>query len=344
VPSSNTVACDTTPTQFQIFGTTQESLPKNSETYEGRTAEEWNDIYLKSCEDLANKLLEVRAMRANQQINVDSVSTANSAKAGLDKSCAKSNQQKMIDTSTTTDLVQAKLNFGKSKSDTQTEFVKTVDKSFVEQEHGECETTVLDFSGCKGPFMLPYEFRAKEIDEHQQEESIAEPSSVEEERRHEETEDPEKKEDMTFENLKAEQENVQMKSTRGKDVVIDDNAPPKMIRTKDPEVGVSNVSEIKTKSARRSKPTDKQLFSRRINNCWTHILHARPITCLVGLEIISILGPLLDMEVMNAGEVNHMYGSRILQKSRHIGAMHLLCIRNFLRGAVITGSHIIQSQ
>jgi hypothetical protein len=123
--------------------------------------------------------------------------------------------------------------------------------------------------------MLPYEFRAKEIDEHQQEESIAEPSSVEEERRHEETEDPEKKEDMTFENLKAEQENVQMKSTRGKDVVIDDNAPPKMIRTKDPEVGVSNVSERKTKSARRSKPTVKQLLdtytTRKANNVFSRL-------------------------------------------------------------------------
>jgi hypothetical protein len=63
----------------------------------------------------------------------------------------------MIGTSATTDLVQAQLNFGKAKSDTHAEFVNLVDTSFVEQEHSECETMVLDFSGCKEAFMLPYE-------------------------------------------------------------------------------------------------------------------------------------------------------------------------------------------
>jgi hypothetical protein len=58
---------------------------------------------------------------------------------------------------------------GKAKSDTKVEFVKLGDTSFVDKEHDRCETTILDFSGCKGPFMLPYEFRAKEIDEHRQE-------------------------------------------------------------------------------------------------------------------------------------------------------------------------------
>jgi hypothetical protein len=38
---------------------------------------------------------------------------------------------------------------------------------------------MLDFSECKGAFMLPYEFRAKEIDEHRQEENIAELSLAE---------------------------------------------------------------------------------------------------------------------------------------------------------------------
>jgi hypothetical protein len=106
----------------------------------------------------------------------------------------------MIATSATTDLVQAELNLGKAKSDAHAEFVNPVDTSFVEQEHGECETAVLDFSSCEGAFMLPYEFRAKEIDEDQQKENIAKPSSVEEEHQSEEAHDQKKKEDKTLEN------------------------------------------------------------------------------------------------------------------------------------------------
>jgi hypothetical protein len=159
VPSSNTVAYDTPPKQLQNFGNTQVSLPKNTERFEGRSSEEWADLYRKSCEDLAKKLVEVRSMVANQQKKVDLVSMANSSKARLDNTCAES-KQKMVDTSSSTDLVQVELNLSKAKSDTHTEFVNPVDTSFVEQE-----TMVLDFSGCKGAFMLPHEFRAKEIDE-----------------------------------------------------------------------------------------------------------------------------------------------------------------------------------
>ena len=46
----------------------------------------------------------------------------------------------MINKCIATDLVEAELNLGKSKSDTHAEFL------------------------CKGTYMLPYEFRAKEID------------------------------------------------------------------------------------------------------------------------------------------------------------------------------------
>jgi hypothetical protein len=74
----------------------------------------------------------------------------------------------MVDTSATTDLVQDELNLGKAKSDTHAEFVNPIDTSFVEQEYGECEIAVLDFSGCKGAYMLLYKFCAKEIDEHPQ--------------------------------------------------------------------------------------------------------------------------------------------------------------------------------
>jgi hypothetical protein len=80
-------------------------------------------------------------------------------------------------------------------SDTHTEFFNPVDTNFVEQE-----TTVLDFSGCKGAFMLPSEFRAKEIDEIPQNENIAKPSLVEKEHQIEEAQNPENKEDKKPEN------------------------------------------------------------------------------------------------------------------------------------------------
>jgi hypothetical protein len=144
---------------LQNFGNTQVSLPKNIERSEGQSSKNW-------AEDLVEKVLEAIAMRANQGKKVDSISTVNSAKVGFDNTCAESNKEMMIDTSAMTDLAQAELNLGKAKSDTHAEFVNPVDTSFVEQEHGECETMVLDFSRCKGAFMLAYEFRAKEIDVH----------------------------------------------------------------------------------------------------------------------------------------------------------------------------------
>ena len=56
----------------------------------------------------------------------------------------------MVNTCVAADLVEAELNLGRDKSDTHAKFL------------------------CKGTYMLPYEFRAKEIDEHPQEENIAE--------------------------------------------------------------------------------------------------------------------------------------------------------------------------
>jgi hypothetical protein len=128
-----------TPKQLQNFGNTQLSLLKNTERFEGRTSEECADLYLKSYENLAKKIVEVRAMGANHQKKVDSVSTVNLVKAGLDNTHVDSNQQKMADMLAMTDLVRAELNLGKAKSDTHAEFVNPVDTSFVEKEYGECD-------------------------------------------------------------------------------------------------------------------------------------------------------------------------------------------------------------
>jgi hypothetical protein len=86
VASSDTVACDTSPKKLQKFGNTQVSLPKNIERSEGQSSKEW-------AEDLAKEVLEAIAMRANQRKKLDSISTAISAKAGLNNKCGESNQQ-----------------------------------------------------------------------------------------------------------------------------------------------------------------------------------------------------------------------------------------------------------
>ena len=44
------------------------------------------------------------------------------------------------------------------------------------------------------------------------------------------------------------------------------------------------------------------------------------------------------------GKEVRMTISRILQWSRHIGVVHLLCIRSFLHGGLILGRHILQGQ
>ena len=84
-------------------------------------------------------------------------------------------------------MINSVIEKAESKS-TCAESMESKEASFVEQEHGECETTVLDFSGCKGVYLLPYEFRAKEIDDSQEQENIAEQCSVDKEHQSEEAE------------------------------------------------------------------------------------------------------------------------------------------------------------
>jgi len=122
------------------------------------------------------------ALRVNKEKKIDSACTINSVieKAESNATCAESTDSK--------------------------------EASFIEQEHGKLsERTVLNFSGCKGAYMLPYEFRAKEIDEHQEQENIAEQSSVDKEHQSEEARDPEKEEEKALENhTKVEQSIVQI--------------------------------------------------------------------------------------------------------------------------------------
>jgi hypothetical protein len=264
----------------------------------------------------------------------------------------------MIDMSVTTDLVEGKY-LGKAKSDTHTEFVNPIDTSFVEQEHGERETTVLDFFGCKGAFMPPSEFRAKEIDEHPKEENIAEPSLAEDEHLSEETQDPENKEDKKMENHQQAEEGIvqvvqrpcspnvidfdnkkilirsdHTESTKGKNVVIDINFAPRMIKLKNLELGVQKVNERKSKSAKKSKPIVKQLLDKYT-------------LCKANKVFSRLGGAKLHRSPSRPGGTNIGEETRLISTAifcRQIGAIHLLYIHSFLRGALITGSHILQGQ
>ena len=84
-----------------------------------------------------------------------------------------SHGEKMNDSeSMVTSVVEAELD------STCAESTESKEASFIDQEHGMAsKTAVIDFSGCKGVYMLPYEFCAKGIDEHQVE-SISKQSSV----------------------------------------------------------------------------------------------------------------------------------------------------------------------
>jgi hypothetical protein len=82
---------------------------------------------------------------------------------------------------------------GKAESkSTCAESNESKEASFIQQEHGKLsKTAMLDFSGCKGAYLLPYEFCAKEVDDHQGHKNIAEQCSVDREHQSEESQDPE---------------------------------------------------------------------------------------------------------------------------------------------------------
>jgi ribosomal protein S25 len=87
-----------------------------------------------------------------------------------------------------------------SKS-TCAESTESKEASFIQQEHDKLsKTTMLDFPRCKEVHLLPYEFRAKEVDDHQGHEDIAEQCLVDREHQTEESQDPEQQEYKALDN------------------------------------------------------------------------------------------------------------------------------------------------
>jgi predicted GTPase len=78
---------------------------------------------------------------------------------------------------------------------------------------------------------------------------------------------------IDFENKKMLIRSDQTESARGKNVVIDDSAPTRIIMPKNAEVGLQKVDERKRKSDPRPKPTVKQLLykytSHKANNVFS---------------------------------------------------------------------------
>jgi hypothetical protein len=80
---------------------------------------------------------------------------------------------------------------------------------------------------------------------------------------------------IDFENKKILIRSDQAESTKEKNVAIDDNAAPRMIKSKNTKIGVQKVNERKIKSAPKPKPTVKQLLdkytSRKANNVFSRL-------------------------------------------------------------------------
>jgi hypothetical protein len=80
---------------------------------------------------------------------------------------------------------------------------------------------------------------------------------------------------IDFENQKILVRSDQTESTKEKNIIIDDNAAPRMIKPKNPNVGVQNVDERKRKQAPRPKPTVKHMLdkytSRKANTVFSRL-------------------------------------------------------------------------
>ena len=87
----------------------------------------------------------------------------------MDSAGAETNQQCEIDPADTTDLAEAESSSsGNAESDAHAGSIKPTHKEFVKMKHGKRhESAVLDFSGHRGAYLLPCEFRAG-YDEYQE--------------------------------------------------------------------------------------------------------------------------------------------------------------------------------
>jgi hypothetical protein len=78
-----------------------------------------------------------------------------------------------------------------------------------------------------------------------------------------------------------------------------------MIKQKNPELEVQKVDERKRKLSPKPKPTVKQLLDKYTSHKSNNVL--------VGLEVLSVLDPLLDLGGMSIGEETHMIDMAVFQ-------------------------------
>jgi len=149
--SPSAVPSSVPPKQLQSFNT---SLPEKSESIGGQSHEEWMEIEMKKFKARqAEMWAKIRQEREALQIKKD----------------------KVIDSGNKENSV-----IGKAESSSiYSESIKSKEASIIEKGHGKhSKAVMLDFSEVNGTYFLPYEFRAIEIDELQEQEQVAEESLV----------------------------------------------------------------------------------------------------------------------------------------------------------------------
>ena len=131
------------PTQLQIFGNSNNSLPKDPKSIGGQTDLERAEID----RELAQRKQDLPICRINEKKDDSEHENASVEKA------------------------ESNIIYSKS--------IKSKEASVIEKGHDKREIAVFDFS--EKPFCLPYEFHAKEIDEHQEQSDMAEQSVINDE-------------------------------------------------------------------------------------------------------------------------------------------------------------------
>ena len=159
MPSPSTTSYYTAPTQLQSFGNTHVPLPKESKSIGGQSYPKWAEI--------EKKIKANFTARRQKQKETELAQVKEALPIG------RSNVKK-----DDSEHESAPVKRAESRS-IYSESIKCKEASIIEKGHGKhSKATILDFSKVNGTYFLPYEFRAREIDELQGQEQVAEQSSA----------------------------------------------------------------------------------------------------------------------------------------------------------------------
>jgi hypothetical protein len=104
---------------------------------------------------------------------------------------------------------------------------------------------------------------------------------------------------IDFGNKKVQIRSHQTESTEGKNVIVDDSIPRRMIKPKNPEVGVWKVNE-KGKDVLQSR-------SQHFSGCWIDMLLKKRVMCFLDSEVLNGQGLRLGVILM----IMHVIGKGV---------------------------------